>query len=110
MAGTLSRIVLTAGVLVTGIALGQTAQVTGTVTDPSGAVIANARVLVTNTETSVARESVSNERGHYLVTALLPGRYEVTAEVPGFRQVKRGPVTLAIDQIARVDFAMEVGA
>ncbi|MBL8216645.1 MAG: TonB-dependent receptor [Bryobacterales bacterium] len=87
----------------------QTAQVTGTVSDPTGAVVSNARVLVTNTETGVSRESVTNESGNYLVTALLPGRYEASAEAPGFRQVKRGPITLAIDQVARVDFRMEVG-
>ncbi|HUQ94439.1 MAG TPA: carboxypeptidase-like regulatory domain-containing protein [Bryobacteraceae bacterium] len=91
------------------VAFAQTAQVTGTVTDSTGAVIAHAKVLVTNVETRVARESLTNERGNYLVTSLLPGRYEVMAESPGFRAVKLGPVTLAIDQVARVDFALEVG-
>ncbi|MBM3740252.1 MAG: TonB-dependent receptor [Acidobacteria bacterium] len=88
---------------------GQTAQVTGTVTDSSGAVVALAKVVVTNTATGVGRESTTNDRGNYLVTALLPGRYEVTAEAAGFRHTKRGPVTLAIDQVARVDFDLEVG-
>ncbi|MBM3727290.1 MAG: TonB-dependent receptor [Acidobacteria bacterium] len=88
---------------------GQTAQVTGTVTDSSGAVVVLAKVVATNTATGVGRESTTNDRGNYLVTGLLPGRYEVTAEAAGFKQTKRGPVTLAIDQVARVDFALEVG-
>jgi hypothetical protein len=104
-----SLLVVAVTTLLSGAALAQTAQVTGNVSDPTGAVVSNTRVLVTSTETGVTRESVTNERGNYLVTALLPGRYEVSAEAPGFRQVKRGPITLAIDQVARVDFTMEVG-
>lgn len=87
----------------------QTAQVTGTVSDPTGSVVLQAKVVVTNLDTGVSRESTTNERGNYIVTSLLPGRYQVTAEAPGFKPMRRGPVTLAIDQVARVDFAMEVG-
>src|SRR5260370_478125 len=88
---------------------GQTAQLTGTVTDSSGSVVPNAKVKATNLETGVARDSVTNDAGNYLVTALLPGRYRVTAEAAGFKQVKHDLVTLAVDQVGRIDFAMEVG-
>jgi hypothetical protein len=88
---------------------GQTAQITGTVTDPTGSVVPSAKVVATNMETGVARSSVTNEAGNYLITALLPGRYQVTSEASGFKQMKREPVTLAVDQVARIDFAMAVG-
>src|SRR5262249_26373026 len=97
------------GSLLSGILYAQTAQVTGTVTDATGSVVIEAKVVVTNMDTGVGRKSVTNERGNYIVTALLPGRYQVGAEAPGFKQIKRGPVSLAIDQVARVDFTMEVG-
>jgi hypothetical protein len=88
---------------------GQTAQVTGTVADPSGALVAGAKISATNIDTGVARSSVTNESGNYLITALLPGTYRIVAEATGFRGMQREPVTLAVDQVARVDFAMEIG-
>ena len=98
-----------AATLLAGTAFAQTAQVTGTVTDPTGAVVSQAKLFVKNLDTGVGRESLTNERGNYIVTALLPGRYQVAAEAAGFKQMRRGPVTLAIDQVARLDFTMEVG-
>jgi hypothetical protein len=91
-------------------AFSQTAQLTGTVTDPTGSVVVGAKVVATNIDTGVARDTVTNERGNYLVTSLLPGRYRVITGAAGFKQIKREPVTLAIDQVARIDFTLEVGA
>lgn len=90
-------------------AFSQTAQLTGTVTDSSGAAMPAAKVTATNIQTGVARSTTANEAGNYLVTALLPGQYTVTATAPGFKQMKREPLTLAVDQVARLDFSMEVG-
>jgi len=90
-------------------AYGQTAQLTGTVSDSSGSVVPAAKVVATNIETGVARDSTANEAGNYLITALLPGRYRIVAEAAGFKQMKREPVILAVDQVGKVDFAMEVG-
>jgi hypothetical protein len=91
-------------------AFGQTAQITGTITDQSGAVVPGAKVVATNINTGVARDSVANEAGNYLITALLPGQYRVTAQAGGFKQMEREQITLAVDQIGRIDFSMEVGA
>ena len=46
----------------------QTAQITGTVTDATGAAVPNAQIIATNTETGVSRSSVTNEAGNYLIT------------------------------------------
>ena len=84
------------------IAFAQTAQVTGTVSDPTGSVMPKAKVAAINLDTGVTRESLTNASGNFIITALLPGRYEVTAEAPGFKQLRRGPFTLAVDQVALV--------
>jgi hypothetical protein len=91
------------------VGLSQTAQLTGTVSDSTGSVMPSAKVVATNIETGVARDSVTNEAGNYLITALLPGRYRITAEATGFKQIKREPVVLAVDQVGKIDFTMEVG-
>src|SRR5206468_3102511 len=90
--------------LLAGCAWSQTAQITGTLTDASGAIVPNAQVMATNTETGVSRSSVTNESGNYLITALFPGPYRVTATSAGFKQMKREGITLAVEQVARIDF------
>ena len=90
-------------------AFSQTAQLTGTVTDQSAAVVPGTKVAATNVDTGVARSSVANQSGNYLITALLPGSYRVTAESPGFKQVVRELIRLEVDQVARLDFSLEVG-
>lgn len=90
-------------------AWGQTAQITGTVTDATAAVVANTIVTATNTETGVSRSSTTNEAGNYLITTLFPGQYQVFATAPGFKQMRRPAMTLAVEQVARLDFRMEVG-
>jgi len=90
-------------------AFGQTAQLTGTVTDASGSIVPGAKVVATNIETGVARDSTTNEAGNYLITALLPGRYRITADASGFKQTQREPVVLAVDEVGKINFTMQVG-
>src|SRR5262245_52840728 len=90
-------------------AFSQTAQLTGTVNDKSGSSVPGAKIVATNIATGVARATVANESGNYLITALLPGGYRVSTEASGFKQVNQGPVTLEVDQVARLDFTLEVG-
>src|SRR4051794_32199314 len=72
--------------LIAGSAWGQavTASLVGTVTDASGAVIVNAKVVLTETNTGVSRTSSSNESGNYAFPNLPPGMYSVTIEQAGF--------------------------
>lgn len=65
---------------------GQTfGEITGVVTDPSGAVVANAMVTVTSPATNFTRKVTTNASGNYSFPALLPGLYNIGAEVEGFR-------------------------
>ena len=67
----------------------QEATIVGTVTDPSGAVIANAKVTATNSETGVVRSITSNEAGQYVLPDVHIGNYNVTAEAPGLKIAER---------------------
>ena len=90
-------------------AFSQNAQMTGTVTDATGSAVPGAEVIATNVESGVPRSSKTNEAGNYLITTLFPGQYTVTVSAAGFKQLKRESLTLAVEQVARLDFQMEIG-
>jgi hypothetical protein len=94
------------------LAYGQTATaaITGRVTDASGAVVVGAALAVTSTETGVTRETLSNDTGSYTVPLLNPGNYQIKVIKEGFRPVTRTGIELHVDQAARVDFSLELGA
>src|SRR2546425_7244759 len=93
----------------TTFAQGEQATVTGIVTDESGAVIANARVAVTNIETKVTREVQTNGEGQYRVPYLSPGRYELTVESQGFSTAKL-ELSLTLGLTATIDVPLKAGA
>ncbi len=82
--------------------------ITGVVSDPSGAVVANAAVTVTNTATNTSRSTVTNSEGLYSFPSLLPGPYEVRVEISGFRTAT-SKLELQVQQTARVDITLQVG-
>jgi hypothetical protein len=90
--------------------LGQTAQVTGRIMDQTGASVPGVEVTITAVETGAVHRSVSNELGLYTVPLLPPGRYKVDLRKTGLKSVTQDNVTLIVDQVARLDFSMEVGA
>src|SRR5882724_2166537 len=99
--------------LVTASAHGQTlttGQISGTVTDPSGAVVPKAQVTVSNTNTGIKRTTESNSDGYYLVPLLDPGNYVVTIAAKGFETVSREGITVAVSRSALVDFRLQIGA
>jgi len=85
-------------------------EITGVVSDPSGAVVANARVTVINPETNLTRSVVTNASGNYSFPALLPGSYNMRAEIEGFQAEVRTGIALQVQQTARIDFQLQVGA
>ena len=87
-----------------------TATLVGTVRDASGAVVVNAALEVRNTDTDETRKAVTDEKGEFTVPNLVPGPYEVTIAKGGFRTVRETNIELQIDQVARLDFKLEVGA
>ncbi|HXY03079.1 MAG TPA: carboxypeptidase regulatory-like domain-containing protein [Terriglobales bacterium] len=87
-----------------------TASITGTVTDPTGAAISGAQVAITGTENGIKRSVASNASGDYLFSALPIGSYDLTVAAPGFKRYRASAIVLRVAQKARVDVAMEVGA
>ncbi|MGE5645243.1 MAG: carboxypeptidase regulatory-like domain-containing protein [Acidobacteriota bacterium] len=97
--------------LATSVAIAQTitGSITGTVTDPSGAVVPAARVVATNTGTNVTFNGITNTAGVYNFVFLPVGSYNVSVESQGFKKASFGPFALEVNQIARVDVKLEVG-
>ncbi len=83
--------------------------ITGTITDPSGAVIPNAKITLTNKNTQVARSVTTNGEGTYLAANLDAGVYTIEINVTGFAKSTRS-VELLARQIARVDAKLETAA
>lgn len=95
----------------TGAALAQTAtgQITGTVKDATGAVLAKAKVRVNSALTGLTRETTTNEEGSYVFPLLPVGVYTVTVEQPGFSTARKVNISINVDQIVRTDFDLTVG-
>jgi hypothetical protein len=87
----------------------QNGQFTGTVTDPTGAAVPNAKVTVTNTSTNLTVSATSNQSGNYNLKELPVGTYRLTAEASGFKTVTDADVVLNAGVIAHVDFKMVLG-
>jgi hypothetical protein len=84
--------------------------INGTVTDSSGAVVANAPVIVLNTDTGVSRTITTNSDGSYTATFLQPGPYEVTIGGGGYGKVDRKNLVLTVGQILTVDASLPPGS
>src|SRR4051812_45033375 len=86
-----------------------TSTIVGTVTDPSGALIAHAAVTVRSEATNFSHDAVSSSEGDFVIPNLDPGLYTVTVQASGFRQFVRTGVALTVDQRLRVDASLTVG-
>jgi len=99
---------LLVGVMVVGQAgLGT---ITGFVSDPSGAAIANAAVEAKNSETGLVYNVTSTETGNYAINGLPVGRYELALNVAGFKKYARQNITITPAQVLRLDIPLEVGS
>lgn len=87
-----------------------TATVVGTVTDPSGGVVAGASVMLVEPSTGVTRSTLTNDSGQYTFVTVPPGTYRLTVSAPGFRQASVEQVKLEVAKAYTVDVQLEVGA
>jgi hypothetical protein len=86
-----------------------TASISGTVTDASGARITSARVTLTNLATNQSRTTASNESGNYDIPFLPAGTYRLQVEASGFQTAQVERFTLQVGQAARLDVGMKLG-
>ncbi|HKR12976.1 MAG TPA: carboxypeptidase regulatory-like domain-containing protein [Pyrinomonadaceae bacterium] len=86
------------------------ATLTGTVTDPNGAVVAGVNVTATQTATGIRRTTVSNDEGLYVLADLAPGDYELRVEAKGFlTKVSKTPVPLQVGQTVTLNVPLQIG-
>jgi hypothetical protein len=85
------------------------ATLSGTITDPSGAVIAGAQVTIANKATGVSRAVTTDTAGLYSAPNLLPGPYEVTIAAPGFSTTKQENITLTVGAQQTLNLSLKIG-
>src|SRR5690348_14437244 len=81
----------------------------GTVTDPSGAVMPNVGITITNTDTNQTTHLTTNQGGEYVAADLPIGHYVVRAETSGFKASEQRDIALSVGARSRVDIKLEVG-
>src|SRR5215470_11243210 len=86
-----------------------TATINGTVHDPSGAILPGVEVTATQTATNVSRQTISDERGNFVLPNLPVGPYRVEATLPGFRTFVQTGIELGVNQNPILPITLEVG-
>src|SRR5437879_3065011 len=81
----------------------------GSVTDSSGAAVANAKVTLAETNTGISHTSQTNDSGNYVFPDLAPGTYAITAEQSGFKRASRAGVDVIVNTTQRVDLVLQPG-
>lgn len=94
--------------LVNGQAQATAADLTGTVTDPNGAVVSGATVRAKNNATGLSRTTTSSSDGSYSLIGLPAGEYEVSAEAGSFKRTVISPVKLTVGQSAELTIKLEI--
>src|SRR5437762_2110669 len=87
----------------------QNGEFTGTVVDPTGALIAQAKFSIRNVQTGLTTEVLSNEFGIYTARELIVGSYTISVSKPGFRTATANLLTLNAGTVVRMDFRLQVG-
>ncbi len=87
-------------------AQGDRGTITGTVTDPAGAVIATAAIEVRNSETGVVSQTASTATGNYTIAQVPAGTYEMTVTAAGFKKYIRPNIAVEATQVVRLDVGL----
>jgi Carboxypeptidase regulatory-like domain len=82
----------------------------GTVTDVSGGVVPNAKVVATEMNTGVSRSTQTNESGNYSFPDMAPGQYQIAVEAQGFKKESRRGIELIVNSSTRIDVALQPGS
>ena len=93
-----------------GLGQASAATIAGIIQDSTGAVLPNVTISVTNTDRNTNQLTRTNEAGWYILPALNPGNYAISAELPGFRRFIRNGVVIQVGQAARIDIRLDLGS
>lgn len=106
----LSQFVMASSLFLLGLpALAQESQLEGRVTDASQAIVSQAAITVTRTDSGLKREVLSNDQGLYAIPLLPPGQYQIDVNKVGFKPVVRTGIVLETGVTSTVDLQLEVG-
>ena len=83
--------------------------ISGTITDPGGAVVPGAQVVLLNRATGLTQHTVTSAAGLYTFISLNPGVYQVTASQMGFASVAQDKITVSVDQVTEVNISLHIG-
>jgi hypothetical protein len=89
---------------------GYEAQIRGTVTDPSGAIVLGAKITLTDVSTGIGTTTETNDKGIYTLNGLRPGKYNLLVAQSGFQSAEARDIELAVSQQAVVNFALHLGS
>src|ERR1700734_1961477 len=92
-----------------GVALGQNAELSGLIRDPSDSGVSGAEVTIRNEQTGGRRNTSSNASGFYSLPALSPGLYRLSIRAIGFETIVREGIELETGENARMDFSLRLG-
>jgi hypothetical protein len=106
---TLRLAICTALFLAAGFAQNDRGMITGTITDPTGAVVPNAAITATNSETNAHYETVTTNTGNYTLAQLPAGPYNLEVSSSGFAKFVQQGIRIQVGQTARIDIAMQLG-
>ena len=84
--------------------------IVGTVSDPSGAVVASAKATATEAGTGFSRTAMTDSQGYYVIPSLRPAQYNLSVEATGFRLANQKGITLLADQTLTVNVMLQLGA
>jgi Carboxypeptidase regulatory-like domain/TonB dependent receptor len=84
--------------------------IVGNVMDPQGAVLQGVKITITNTGTGLKLETTADESGSYIFRNLLPGSYDMTLSISGFKEVRQSDVIVTAGNPKRMDVKLEIGA
>ncbi len=98
------------GMAVPALAQQGTSEIGGRVTDDTNAALPGAAIVVTNEQSGVFRETLSGADGSYFVPQLIPGRYQITAKLAGFRSIERKGIILQVGKQVTLNLTLAVGA
>src|ERR1035437_2552959 len=101
---------LVAACITTALGQSTSATLSGIVSDPQGASIANATVAVTQISTHQARKVIADASGSYSIPNLDIGQYSVSASAPGFKKLLIPSITLQVNQMAELNLTLPIGA
>jgi len=85
-------------------------RVLGRIADPSGAVLGDVKIVLTNQATGVVREAATSSGGDYVFVEVVPGRYDVSFEHPGFKKNVQKDVTVEVNQVVTLNPVLQLGA